>query len=339
MKAWVINNFGIDELSLEDRRVPAIGESEVLVKFHAASINFRDLMVVEGTYNPKMKLPAVPFSDGAGEVVEVGSSVTKWKAGDRVMPIFAQLWFDGDPNAEIRKSSLGAGSSWEGTLREFGAFNESGLVAIPSHLSYQEAATLPCAALTAWHSLVASGDVKPGETVVTLGTGGVSVFALQFAKAAGARVIATSSSEEKLERLRELGADETINYREREDWDKAILEITGGRGADHVIEVGGSGTLPRSINATRFGGHIAMIGALTGAASFNPTSVFMKAVRVQGIYVGHRRMFEEMARAIEVNQLRPVVDSTFGFGDVKAALHHMKDGKHFGKVAFDFDRN
>ncbi|MBK9165076.1 MAG: NAD(P)-dependent alcohol dehydrogenase [Acidobacteria bacterium] len=339
MKAWVINNFGIDELSLEDRRVPAIGESEVLVKFHAASINFRDLMVVDGTYNPKMKLPAVPFSDGAGEVVEVGSSVTKWKPGDRVMPIFAQHWFDGDPDAEIRKTSLGAGSDWDGTLREFGAFDESGLVAMPSHLSYQEAATLPCAALTAWHSLVASGDVKPGETVVTLGTGGVSVFALQFAKAAGARVIATSSSEEKLERLRELGADETINYREREDWDKAILEMTGGRGADHVIEVGGSGTLPRSINATRFGGHIAMIGALTGAASFNPTSVFMKAVRVQGIYVGHRRMFEEMARAIEVNQLRPVVDSTFDFGEVKAALHHMKDGKHFGKVAVDFDRN
>lgn len=335
MKAWVINNFGIDELSLEERPVPSLGEKDVLVKLHATSINYRDLMVVEGTYNPKMKLPAVPFSDGAGEVVEVGSGVTKWKPGDRVMPIFAQHWFDGDPDAEIRKTSLGAGSAWDGTLREFAAFNESGLVAIPSHLSYQEAATLGCAGLTAWHSVVESGQVKPGETVVTLGTGGVSVFALQFAKAAGARVIATSSSDEKLERLRELGAVETINYRTREDWDKAILELTGGRGADHVIEVGGSGTLPRSINATRFGGHIAMIGALAGAASFNPTSVFMKAVRVQGIYVGHRRMFEEMNRAIEVNGLRPVVDSTFAFGDVRTALHRMKEGSHFGKIVID----
>lgn len=338
MWAYELQEFGIDGLRRTEQPDPVPGLGEVVVKLHASSLNFRDLMVVEGTYNPRMKLPAIPFSDGAGEVVSVGGGVTKWQAGDRVMPIFAQLWMDGDPNAEIRRSSLGAGRPWDGTLREYAVFNENGLVAIPTFLDYGQAATLPCAALTAWHALIKSGGIKPGDTVVTLGTGGVSIFALQFARMAGARVIATSSSDQKLARLKELGADETINYRESEDWDKAVLELTSGRGADHVVEVGGADTLPRSINATRFGGHIAMIGALTGAASFNPTSVFMKAVRVQGIYVGNRRMFEEMVQAIEVNGSKPVIDTVFGFDDVAAALNHLKQGSHFGKIVIDYSK-
>jgi NADPH:quinone reductase-like Zn-dependent oxidoreductase len=332
MKAYEIEEFGIDNLKLVEHEKPAPAAGEVLVRLRAASLNYRDLMVVSGTYNPRMKVPAVPFSDGAGEIVSVGEGVTKWKAGDRVMPIFAQRWFDGDSSEEKRRTSLGAGSQWNGVLREFAAFSEESVVAVPEHLSFEEASTLPCAALTAWHALVESGRIKPGDSVVTLGTGGVSIFALQFAKMAGARVISTTGSEEKRERLSELGADETVNYREREDWDTAVLEVAGKKGVDHVVEVGGAGTLPRSLNAVRIGGHVAMIGALTGAAGFNPTTVFMKAVRLQGIFVGSRRMFEEMNKAISVNKLEPVIDRVFEFDQVKDALRHMEGGSHFGKI-------
>ena len=332
MKAYEIEEFGIDNLKLVEHEKPAPAAGEVLVRLRAASLNYRDLMVVSGTYNPRMKVPAVPFSDGAGEIVSVGEGVTKWKAGDRVMPIFAQRWFDGDSSEEKRRTSLGAGSQWNGVLREFAAFSEESVVAVPEHLSFEEASTLPCAALTAWHALVESGRIKPGDSVVTLGTGGVSIFALQFAKMAGARVISTTGSEEKRERLSELEADETVNYREREDWDTAVLEVAGKKGVDHVVEVGGAGTLPRSLNAVRIGGHVAMIGALTGAAGFNPTTVFMKAVRLQGIFVGSRRMFEEMNKAISVNKLEPVIDRVFEFDQVKDALRHMEGGSHFGKI-------
>jgi len=332
MKAYEIEEFGIDNLKLVEHEKPAPAAGEVLVRLRAASLNYRDLMVVSGTYNPRMKVPAVPFSDGAGEIVSVGEGVTKWKAGDRVMPIFAQRWFDGDSSEEKRRTSLGAGSQWNGVLREFAAFSEESVVAVPEHLSFEEASTLPCAALTAWHALFESGRIKPGDSVVTLGTGGVSIFALQFAKMAGARVISTTGSEEKRERLSELGADETVNYREREDWDTAVLEVAGKKGVDHVVEVGGAGTLPRSLNAVRIGGHVAMIGALTGAAGFNPTTVFMKAVRLQGIFVGSRRMFEEMNKAISVNKLEPVIDRVFEFDQVKDALRHMEGGSHFGKI-------
>ncbi|MDM7921044.1 MAG: NAD(P)-dependent alcohol dehydrogenase [Pyrinomonadaceae bacterium] len=332
MKAYEINQFGIDKLALTDREVPEPGPGEVLIKLRAASINYRDLMVVEGTYNPKMKLPAVPFSDGAGEVTAVGDGVTKWNVGDRVMPIFAQHWIDGDSSEEKRRSSLGAGAYWDGVLREYAVFSDEGLVRIPDHLSFEEAATLPCAALTAWNAIVVSGRVRPGEAVLTLGTGGVSVFAVQFAKIAGARVISTSSSDEKIEKLKDLGIDAAVNYRTREDWDAAVLEIVGKPGVDHVVEVGGSGTIPRSLNAVRIAGHVALIGALTGAANFNPTTVFMKAVRVQGIFVGSRTMFEDMNRAIEVSKLRPVVDRVFEFDEAREALEYMKSGSHFGKV-------
>jgi NADPH:quinone reductase-like Zn-dependent oxidoreductase len=279
-----------------------------------------------------MKLPAVPLSDGSGEVVEIGESVTKWKAGDRVMPIFAQHWFDGDTTEEKRRTSLGAGAQWDGVLREFAAFDQEGLVRVPEHLSHEEAATLPCAALTAWHALAVSGNLRAGQTVLTLGTGGVSIFALQFAKLFGAKVFSTTGSEEKVAMLKEAGADEVINYREREDWDRAVLELTGKGGVDHVVEVGGSGTLGKSLNAVRLGGHVAMIGALSGPGDFNPVTVFMKAVRLQGIFVGSRTMFEEMIPAVDVAKLRPVVDRVFEFDEVREAMLYMQTGSHFGKV-------
>lgn len=336
MKAFEIHEFGIDRLKLVDQPEPVAGDLDVVVKFHAASLNYRDLMVVSGTYNPKMRLPAVPLSDGAGEVVAVGSGVTKWTVGDRVMPIFAQRWFDGDSSEEKRKTSLGAGAQWQGVLREFGAFHEEGLVAIPSNLSYEEAATLPCAAVTAWNALVRSGNLKAGESVLTLGTGGVSLFAAQFAKLFGARVISTSGSNEKIEKLTSLGITETVNYREREDWDTAVSEIIGKPGVDHVVEVGGAGTLAKSINAVRIGGHVALIGALTGAAGFNPTTVFMKAIRLQGIFTGSRALFEQMNNAILINKLNPVIDRTFAFDEAREALAYMQSGSHFGKIVIKY---
>ena len=331
MKAFEIAQFGIENLNIIDREMPVLVANEVLVKFHAASLNYRDVMVVRGTYNPRMKLPAVPFSDGAGEVVQVGKRVTKWKVGDRVCPIAIQAWIDGEPTAEKSKTAIGAGN-FDGVLREFGAFNEEAVVEIPEHLSFEEAATLPCAALTAWNALVVSGKIKKGDTVLTLGTGGVSVFAVQFAKRFGAKVIATSSSDEKLERIKKLGADEAVNYKTTPDWDKAVLEMTDGRGVDHVIEVGGTGTLQRSVKAVRVGGHIALIGALDTSGEFNPIPVFMKGIRVQGIFIGSRQMFEEMNAEIASSGLKPVVDRVFEFEHTRDALKYLESGSHFGKI-------
>ena len=337
MQAYLVDEFGIANLRIEEWETPEPGPTEVLVKMLAASLNYRDLMVVTGTYNPKMKRPAVPLSDGAGEIIATGDKVTRWKTGDRVIPIFAQGWIEGPPTEEKRRTSLGAGSYWHGTLREYAVFDEQALVRIPGHLGYEEASTLPCSALTAWHALAVSGGLKAGDTVLTQGTGGVSIFAVQIAKLFGARVISTTSSAEKMERLKALGADETINYKETPDWDRAVLEMTDGRGVDHVVEVGGAGTLSRSLKSVRLGGHIGMIGALTGAATFDPIGVFMKAVRLQGIFVGSRSMLEDLCRAIEVGKLRPVTDRKFGFDEAPDALRHMESGSHFGKIVINFD--
>jgi len=334
MKAYEISRFGIDELALVERDRPVPAAHEVLVKFHAASLNYRDVMVVSGTYNSRMRLPAIPFSDGAGEIVEVGEDVTKWKVGDRVSPSVVQAWVDGEPAAEKSKTAIGAGI--DGVLREYGAFDEEAIVRIPESLSYEEASTLPCAALTAWNALVVSGRVRAGDTVLTLGTGGVSVFAVQFAKQFGAKVIATSSSDEKLARIKQLGADETINYRETPDWDKSVIEMTAGRGVDHIIEVGGAGTLQRSVKAVRVGGHIALIGALDTAGELNPIPIFMKAIRVQGIFIGSRRMFEEMNANISQNRLTPIIDRVFEFAQAREALKYMQTGPHFGKIVVRF---
>lgn len=331
MKAYEINEFGIDNLTLTEREKPELKEKDVLVKFHAASLNSRDLMMVKGTYNPKLKTPLVPFSDGAGEVLEIGESVTKFKIGDRVTPIFMQGWIDGE--IEFKKARTALGGDLDGCLREFGAFDENGLVCIPDHFSYEEAATLPCAAVTAWNALFESGQMKSDDSILLQGTGGVSIFALQMASVLGTRIIITSSSDEKLRRAKQLGATDLINYKEREDWDKAVLELTSRRGVDHIVEVGGAGTMQKSLSAVKMGGHIAVIGILAGKGDFNLVPVFMKAVRMQGLFVGSRQMFEAMNQMFcQHKHLKPVIDKTFDFGEARDALKYMENGSHFGKI-------
>jgi NADPH:quinone reductase-like Zn-dependent oxidoreductase len=335
MKAYEYRQFGLENLTLVERDEPRAGPYEVVIRFHAAALNYRDLMFAKGVYNPRARLPAVPVSDGAGVVTAVGEGVTRWKVGDRVCPIFTQGWLEGGPSAQKNRTALGAGDL-DGVLRESAAFHENGLVRIPEHLSFQEAATLPCAAVTAWNALVDAGNLKAGDTVLTLGTGGVSVFALQLAKLHGARVIATSSSDEKLARMRELGADETVNYKQTPDWDKQVLRLTGGAGVDHVVEVGGAGTLAKSTNATRVGGHVSVIGVLATGGDFNPVSILMKSLRLQGIFVGSRQMFEDLNRAISASRLKPVIDRTFSFGEAREALKYMESGAHFGKIVLEY---
>ncbi|MEZ5426112.1 MAG: NAD(P)-dependent alcohol dehydrogenase [Pyrinomonadaceae bacterium] len=330
MKSFEIQEFGVDRLALVERARPAPAAGEVLVRFRAASLNYRDLMMVKGWYNPKLKMPLVPFSDGAGEVVEVGENVSEWQVGDRVMPIFMQGWLDGGITFEKAKTALGG--DVDGVLREFGVFPESSLVKIPEHLSYEEGATLPCAALTAFNALFESGRVVSNDSILLQGTGGVSVFALQLAGSFGLRTIITSSSDEKLEKARELGAQDVINYREREDWDRAVMELTEKRGVDHVVEVGGAGTLQKSLNAVRVGGHIAVIGVLSGPGEINPVSILMKAVRLQGIFVGSRQMFEAMNHLMTQHRIKPVIDRTFAFEETVDALKYMESGSHFGKI-------
>jgi NADPH:quinone reductase-like Zn-dependent oxidoreductase len=332
MKTYEYSKLGLENLALVERPLPHPAAREVVVKFHAASLNYRELLFAWGLYNPNPRLPAVPGSDGAGEVTAVGEGASRWKIGDRVCPIFMQGWLEGPLTPAKQETSLGGGGDFDGTLCEYGAFHEEGLVRIPDHLSYEEAATLPCAAVTAWNALVNVGKIKAGDTILTLGTGGVSVFAIQIAKLHGARVIATSSSNEKLARVRKLGADETINYKTTPDWDAEVLRLTGGAGVDHVVEVGGAGTLPRSSNATRLGGAISVIGVLAQGAGLNPMKVLMKTLHVQGIFVGSRRLFEELNRAVSVARLRPVIDRTFAFGQLREALDYMQSGAHCGKI-------
>jgi NADPH:quinone reductase-like Zn-dependent oxidoreductase len=330
MRAYQINEFGIEKLTLAELEKPEPKSNEVLIKIHAASLNYRDLMMVKGTYNPKLKMPIIPFSDGAGEVVAIGEKVAKWKIGDRVCPIFMQGWTDGA--IETSKARTALGGDLDGCLREFAAFDENGLVKIPDLLSYEEAATLPCAAVTAYNALFCSGSLKPDDSVLLQGTGGVSIFALQLASMYGSRAIVISSSDEKLERAKELGADNLINYKETPDWDKQVLELTEKRGVDHVVEVGGAGTLQKSLNAVKMGGHIAVIGALSGAGAVNPVSILMKTVRLQGIFVGSRLMFEALNRMISEHHLKPVIDKVYEFDEAREALKYMESAAHFGKI-------
>ena len=317
-----------------NRDVPRPGHGQVLVKIRAASVNYRDLLVVTGKYSPNLPLPLVPFSDGAGEIVEIGEGVSLWKPGDRVAGIFFQKWLGGKINENAAKSALGG--AIDGVLAEFVVFHEEGLVAVPHHLSYNEGATLPCAAVTAWNALT-SGGLTCGQSVLTLGTGGVSTFALQFAKAAGARIIATSSSDEKLDRVMKMGASDGINYKTVPNWEKRVIELTEGIGVDLVVEVGGAGTLGKSLRAVRVGGHISLIGVLSGqSGEVNPLPAVMKSVRIQGIFVGSRQMFEAMNRAVTVHQIRPVIDRVFPFTEVTEALRYMQSGAHFGKVVIAF---
>jgi NADPH:quinone reductase-like Zn-dependent oxidoreductase len=335
MKAFEIREFGIDNLTLADCETPHPERAQVLVRMRAASLNYRDLMLVKGQYNPKLRRPMVPLSDGAGIVEAVGPEVTRWKPGDRVAGIFMQSWLEGPFTREKASSALGG--ALDGVLAEYVLFHQDGLVAIPSHLSDEAGATLPCAAVTAWHALFEHTPPNPGDAVLLQGTGGVSVFALQLAKAAGLRPIVTSSSDDKLARARELGAAETINYRKTPDWDAEARKLTSGRGVDHVVEVGGSGTLARSLKCVRPGGAVSVIGVLSGVAtSFEITSILMNAVRLQGIYVGSRLMFERLNTALALHSIQPVIDKIFPWTDYPAALRHMESGSHFGKIVLQF---
>lgn len=332
MKAVQLQSgFGVDNIHFADLPEPKPGAGEVVVRMRAFSLNYRDLLLVKGQYNPKLKLPITLLSDGVGEVVAVGDGGMRFKVGDRVAGAFAQRWIGGQINDEKAKSALCG--PLDGVLAEYRSFNEDGLVAVPAHLSDEEAATLPCAGVTAWNALVTSGGVKAGDVVLTQGTGGVSLFATQFARLLGARVIVTSSSDEKLARARDLGASDGINYKTSIAWEEKARELTGGVGVDHVVELGGAGTFAKSLRAVRTGGTISLIGVLAGTAGeINPVGVLMKSVRVQGIYVGSREMFEAMNRAVAFHQMKPVVDRVFQAVEIQDALRHMERASHFGKI-------
>ncbi len=321
--------FGLDQLQLRERESLTPGPGQVIVKVHACSLNYRDLLVAQGAYGRGIPAPRIPLSDGAGEVIAAGPGVTRVKPGDRVAGIFMQGWISGD--VDDAKFATAMGGAIDGMLAEEVCLHEEGLVKIPEHLSYEEAAALPCAAVTAWNALFVSGQLQPGETVLVQGTGGVSIFALQFAKLAGARVFATSSSNAKIEHLKALGAGAVVNYKDVPAWDKVARDWTNGTGVDHVVEVGGAGTLGTSIKAIRRAGHIALIGVLTGG-EIDPRPLLIKSVRLQGIYVGSRDMFEAMNRAISAARLRPVIDRVFPFEEARAAMEYMLSGAHFGKV-------
>jgi NADPH:quinone reductase-like Zn-dependent oxidoreductase len=335
MKSFEIQEFGIDNLVLADRPEPEPASREVLVRLKAASLNYRDLTLVQGVYNPKLKRPLVPLSDGVGTVEKTGTGVTRFRPGDRVAGCFFQQWIDGPNTKEKGRSALGG--AIDGVAREYAIFSEDGLVAVPAFLSDEEAATLPCAAVTAWHALFEERPSIPGDTVLLLGTGGVSIFALQLAILAGLRVMITSSSDEKLARARNLGAHITINYKATPEWGDEARKLAGGEGVDHVVEVGGSDTIAHSLRAVRPQGTISVIGALSGReGGISPAPVLMNSIRMQGIYVGSRAMFERLLRAIEIHRLKPVIDHTFPFTDLKAALRHMESKQHFGKICLKF---
>ena len=331
MKFWHIPSFGIDNLALIDAPEPEPSAGEVAIAVHAVSLNYRDLMMVTGKYNPKLQLPRIPLSDGAGVVAAIGEGVTRFKVGDRVAGIFMQNWLDGPPSAAKQKGALGG--DIDGMMAQTVVLPERGLVHLPEQLSFEQAATLPCAAVTAWNAVVASAHTQPGDTVLIQGTGGVSMAALQFAKAAGARVLGTSSSEKKLERARGLGLDAGVNYRQQPEWAKWVLEQTDGLGADLVVEVGGAGTFAQSLQAARVGGTIAQIGVLS--QSDEPLAVpviLRKQLRIQGIFVGSRTDFERMNEAVRLLRIEPVVDRVFPLEEAKEAFRQMEQAAHFGKL-------
>jgi NADPH:quinone reductase-like Zn-dependent oxidoreductase len=334
MRAYELPNRGAGEEALKqvDRPDPAKpAYRQVMVKVRACSLNFRDLGIVRGSYRMPVQDNIIPLSDGAGEVVQVGPGVTRVKAGDRVAGNFFQRWPGGDPAPDVHRSALGGGI--DGMLAEYAMLEEEGVVKIPPHLSLEEGATLPCAAVTVWHAMVEHAKLKAGDVVLLQGTGGVSIFGLQFARAMGIIAIITSSSDEKLERAKALGAAHGINYKATPDWDKAAMELTGGRGVDHVVEVGGAATLTRSFGALRVGGKVTLIGGLSGGATeLNPGLIFARRANVQGISVGSTQMFMAMNRAIEASAIKPVIDKIFDFGGAQAAYRHMASGAHFGKI-------
>jgi NADPH:quinone reductase-like Zn-dependent oxidoreductase len=327
--------FGLENLVAAERPDPVPGPGEVAFKVRAASLNYRDLLMVQGRYNPKQPLPLIPVSDGVGQVTAIGEGVTRVKVGDRIAGNFSQKYISGEPTRAKLGASLGG--PIDGMLAQYRVLDQEGVVHVPGHLTDDEAATLPCAALTAWNALITTGNIKAGDCVLVQGTGGVSIFALQLAKMSGARVIVTSSSDQKLERAKSLGADHGINYRTTPDWEKQVKELTGGVGADHIIEVGGAGTFNKSLRAIRIGGQISLIGNLSGnTTEVNLVSILMQNIRVQGMLVGNREGFEAMNRAIELNRLRPLVDKVFPFEESREAFSYMAAGAQFGKICIGF---
>jgi NADPH:quinone reductase-like Zn-dependent oxidoreductase len=333
MKAWTIQQHGsLDGLSLVDWPEPTLAPGEVLVRIHAVSLNYRDLGAVKSARPGNLLPPLVPCSDGAGEVIAVGVDAKKFQVGDRVAGVFFRDWIDGSFQNSYHKAA--SGGSTHGMLCEFVALPEHAWVSMPGHFSYEEAASLPCAGVTAWQSLFTRGGLRSGATVLVLGTGGVSIFALQLATAAGARVLVTSSSDEKLERARSLGAWETVNYKTSPDWDKEVWRLTEKRGVDHVIEVGGPGTLGKSVNSVAAGGQIALIGVLTG---FGPPDASLfplvaRNARLDGIYVGSRADFEALNAFLSLHAIHPVIDRVFPFPEARGAFAHMESAAHFGKI-------
>ena len=336
MRAAVLSAAGLDNLSVIELPDPEPGPGEVLVRIRAATLNYRDLLTVEGGYGSRQKTEGlIPVSDGAGEVVAIGDGVTKFKPGDHVVANFFQNWRAGEPTEHSMHSGLGG--LLDGMACEMRVLPEHGLAHTPAHLDHAEAAALPCAALTAWSAVIDQGGVKPGDVVLTQGSGGVSVFALQFAKLAGAEVIATSSSDAKLARLATLGADHLINYAESPEWVRPAREAVGGRGLDLVVEVGGAGTLEQSIKAVRLGGAIALIGVLSGANhKFRLPLVVTRKIRLEGVTCGSYEQFEAMLRAITQNGLKPALDEThFTLDTLHDAFVHMREGRHFGKIVIE----
>lgn len=332
--AEITERFGLDNLKLASRPVPEPGPRQVRVRVRAVSLNYRDLLLVRGIYNPKQPLPAVPCSDAAGEVEAVGDGVRRFAVGDRVTTTFFPHWGGGEPSSETLATAPG-GPGGNGYLAEAIVVDEDGLVPTPDTLTDAEASTLPCAGLTAWSAIVRLGQVRPGDVVLIEGTGGVAVFALQFAKMAGARVIITSSSDDKLARARALGADFGINYRSTPDWGQAA-RTWAGRQMDHIVELGGAETLDQAVRAIRPGGTISMIGVLSGPApALNMPLVVMRQVRLQGVTVGPHQAMDAMMRAVEAAALRPVIDRRFELDRVRDAFERLGRGDHFGKIVVE----
>jgi NADPH:quinone reductase-like Zn-dependent oxidoreductase len=322
---------GIDALAIVDRPVPKPLHRQVLIKVGACSLNFRDLSIVRGRYHMQARDNVIPLSDGAGEVVETGPGVLRVKAGDKVAGAFFQRWPGGERGPHTAASALGG--PIDGVLAEYAVLEEDGVVKLPEQLSLEEGATLPCAAVTAWSAIMHHGELVAGQSVLLQGTGGVSIFGLQLARMMGISAVVTSSSDAKLERAKALGADHGINYKTTPEWDKAARALTGGRGVDHVLEVGGAATLVRSFGAIRVGGKISIIGGLSGGATdFNAGLIFTRQANVQAISVGSTQMFEAMNAAIAANGIKPVIDCVFGFKEAQAAFRHMEAGAHFGKI-------
>jgi NADPH:quinone reductase-like Zn-dependent oxidoreductase len=333
------DKFGLENLVCVDRPEPQCGPGHVALRMRAASVNYRDVLMVRGQYNPRQELPLIPCSDGVGVVEEVGPGVTRVAVGDRVAATFIQGLIARPVPRDGRFLKTTLGGPLDGTLADVMVLPDTGVVRVPEHLSDVQAATLPCAALTAWSALFGQGEVRPGDTVVVQGTGGVSIFALQLGAMFGARVIVTSKSDAKLDRARSLGAHAVINYRDKPDWAKEVRTLTGGIGADHVIDVGGSGTLEQSLRAVRAGGAVSVIGILSGGkGALDITPILMRNLRLQGVFVGSRTEFEDMNRAIGQSRLVPVVDRVFGFDETPAAFAHLAAGEHFGKVCIEISR-